>query len=173
MSEEKKEGVTLDLQPDDDDAYKDEPHVHKDYNAVQKHQSGIVNQDSESDVMCTVLPYDHPSCPLDLQVQDMVEVAEKVVTVLALHFNDSFEGKVNVERAKITVMGLHKVVSFIESAASQQRVSFFEKLLSKPLYIEMLGAYIMKHWTGMKRGMDCSLMSDLYSTMGFLELGVY
>ena len=154
MSDEKKEGVTV--QPDDDDdAHEDKPCVHKDDNLVEEQQSvTIVNQHSESDVMCTVLPYNHPSRPLDVRVQDMVEVAENVVTVLALHFNDSFEGKINIERAKITVMGLYKVVSFIESATSEERVSFFEELLSKPLYIEMLGAYIMKHWTGMKGGMD-------------------
>ena len=156
MSEEKKEGVTI--QPDDDDAHEDKPRVHKGDNPVKEHQSAItVNQDSESDVSCTVLPYNHP---LDLQLQDMVEVAENVVTVLALHFNDSFEGKVNIERARITVMGLHKVVSFIESATSEQRVSFFEELLSKPLYIEMLGAYIMKHWTGMKGGVTVGIVID-------------
>lgn len=86
--------------------------------------------------------------PADKQLEEMIDMAEKVVIVLSLHFNDCCEGKVEAERAKIAMIGLQQVVSFVDSLPVDKKAAFFSELLSKPLYIEMLGAYFMRHWTG-------------------------
>ena len=84
----------------------------------------------------------------DKQLEEMIDMAEKVVIVLSLHFNDCCEGKVEAKRAKIAMIGLQQVVSFVDSLPVGKKAAFFSELLSKPLYIEMLGAYFMRHWTG-------------------------
>ena len=86
---------------------------------------------------------------IDEQLKDMIDMAEKAVIVLSLHFNDCCDGKVEVERAKIALIGLHEVVSFIGSLPLMKKIAIFSELLSKALFVEMLCAYFMRHWTGM------------------------
>ena len=101
---------------------------------------------------------------IDEQLKDMTEMAEKAVIVLSLHFNDCCEGKIEVKRAKIALIGLHEVVSFIDSLPLKKKIAVFSELLSKALFIEMLGAYFMRHWTGTYVCADTLLyMHDLLS----------
>lgn len=85
----------------------------------------------------------------DKQLEEMIEMAEKAVVILSLHFNDCCEGRVEAERARIAVIGLHEVITFIDSLSMEKKVILFNELLTKPIFVEMLGAYFMKHWTGM------------------------
>ena len=79
---------------------------------------------------------------------NMVGMAEKAVVVLAMHLNDSCDGSLDVERAKMVLMALSSVVSFVQSASTEQKVAFISELLTKVLTLEGLGAYFMRHWAG-------------------------
>ena len=88
------------------------------------------------------------SLTFDAKVLAMIEMAEKSVVVLASHLNDSCEGQIDRERAKIVSLALLSIVSFVKSANTKQKVAFVKELLSKAFIIEVLGAYFMQHWTG-------------------------
>lgn len=95
----------------------------------------------------------------DAEVLNMVGMAEKAVVVLAMHLNDSCDGSLDIERAKMVLMALSNVISFIQSASTEQKVAFISGLLTKVLTLEGLGAYFMRHWAGN------SISQELYTPL--------
>ena len=112
------------------------------------------SKDSSANTSCSLdndvrVNSDKSSClTLDAEVLDMIEVAEKAIIVLAMHLNDSYEGQLDRERAKMVSIALVNVLSFVNSAETVQKVAFVNGLQSKVLIIEGLGTYFMQHWTG-------------------------
>ena len=104
-----------------------------------------------------------PSPVFDAEVLDMIEIAEKAVIVLSMHLNDSCEGKLDRNRVKMVSVALLKIVSFVNSADTKQKVAFVNGMLAKTLILEGLGAYFMQHWTGMwlGKGIACCINSNL------------